>query len=443
MTTWKWLLVSALALGMVACGDDDTVADTGVDSSLPDASEDGSVDAGTDTEVPGMTIADIAAGNPDFSILLSLAQRVGLDAALAADEELTVFAPVNSAFDGIDPAELTDEQVMQILNNHIVAGTVLAAGIPARADNLADLTLLFDTAADPPTVNGVDITGADNIASNGVVHIVDAVIMPATIADLAGIAGLTSLAGALTTAELLDTVADPEADLTVFAPTDAAFTAAGEVPEDALANILLYHVVSGTVLAADVPALAPSLATNEFENNLTLLFDTTDGVSINGATPVDLADVKAVNGVVHVIGDVLLPLNVVTAATAAGLSELTGAVGAAADLDGTPVAEVLSGEGAFTVLAPNNAAFEAVAETVEGLSDEELRDVLLYHLVDSDTPVLEAGLPDGDAPTLNGATVTIDPSGPTVNGEDILITDVNVTNGVVHIIGGVLIPPAG
>ena len=428
-----------LMIGLMGCGDDDVTTDAGPN-----------LDGGADTgggDVPAVSnsIVDVATANGSFTILLAAVERLGLTGTLAGEGSFTVFAPPDSAFEGVDVAAISDEALTQILLNHVIIGTeVPSSAIPARADNAADLTLLFDTSAGV-LVNGVAVTTPDVEASNGVIHVVESIIMPANIADMAGIAGLTSLAGALTAADLLGAVQDPDANLTVFAPTNDAFTAAGDVPADALAGILTYHVIAEAQLdAATIPGSADTLSENEWGNGLTLLFDTSDGVVINGSATVVIADVKTTNGIVHVIDQVLLPMNVVGAATAAGLTELLGAVGAAADIDAdTTVAEALGTLSPITVFAPTNAAFEAIADTVAGLSAEEVRDVLLYHVVGGEAPVLSTDLADGDVPTVNGADITIDTAGPTVNDIAILAADINVTNGVVHVIGGVLIPAAG
>ena len=429
-------------IGLMACGDDDgvTTADTGP---TPDG---GTIDSGGD-DVPstGNSIVDVATANGNFTILLAAVERVGLTDLLDSAGTLTVFAPPDSAFEGVDIDALSDEALTQILGNHVITtAAVPSTEIPARADNAADLTLLFGTEGGV-TVNGVTVTTPDIAADNGIIHVVESIIMPANVADMAGIAGLTSLAGALTTADLIGAVSDPEANLTVFAPTNDAFTAAGDVPEDALAGILTYHVIAGAqVDAASVPASANTLSENEWGNPLTLLFDTTDGVIINGSATVTIADVKTTNGIVHVIDGVLLPMNVVDAATAAGLTKLLGAVGAAADLEGgTTVAAALGTLSPITVFAPTNAAFEDISEVVAGLSDEEVRDVLLYHVLDNDPPVLSTALADGDVPTLQGSDVTVAVGPPaTINGNEILTADINVTNGVVHVIAGVLVPEA-
>jgi transforming growth factor-beta-induced protein len=147
--------------------------------------------------------------------------------------------------------------------------------------------------------------------------------------------------------------------------------------------------------------------------------------------------VDASNGVIHVIDKVLLPPNLVQAATYAGsFSKLLSAAttaGLADDLS-DPSAEL-------TVFAPTDDAFAALpAGTVEGLSTEELAAVLTYHVVPAE--VLSTDLVAGDVTTLNGASVTVDlTDGVKVNDAKVVAADIVTTNGVIHVIDKVLLPP--
>ncbi|HJK89759.1 MAG TPA: fasciclin domain-containing protein [Polyangiaceae bacterium LLY-WYZ-15_(1-7)] len=447
MTRIKYVAMLALAIGLVGCGDDDGT-DPGTDSGTP--GEDGGTmmmdDAG---ETGGDTIVDVAVANGSFTTLVGALESTGLDEALAGDGPFTVFAPTDDAFEalGVDLSTLSTEELTTILQYHVVAGEVPSTAIPATADTLADLTLVFDT-SDGVVVNDASVVMADVEASNGVIHVIDTVLLPPDIPTMAGYAGLSSLAGALGDAELVEAL-QAEGPFTVFAPTNDAFGELEAVPTgDALASVLLYHVVSGTIAAEDIPtdgaAFVDTLSENEGGNGITLVATAAGGsATINGAG-VAVADVKCTNGVVHVIDAVLLPPNIVDMVGIAGLTELGDAVGAAADIDAdTSVADALAGDGPLTVFAPTNAAFEDISETVAGLSAEQVRDVLLYHVVDG--AVLSTDLADGDVETLLGQDVTIDTAGPTVDGaasdpSNIVVTDINLTNGVVHVIDTVLIP---
>ena len=419
------MTVAALAVG---CGDDDgdtTTTDMSVATDMPDSTN---------------TLVDVAAADGRFTTLLAAAERAGLVGLLTGPGPYTVFAPTDEAFEalGVDLSTLSDEEVRGILAYHAIPAEVPSSAIPPTADTAAELTLVFDT-SDGVVVNDANVIAADIEADNGIIHVIDKVLLPPNIPTMAGYLGASSLASALESASLVEAL-QAEGPFTVFAPTNDAFTAAGDVPEAALPGILLYHVVDGAVPSTAIPAMAPTLSENEWENAMPLFFDTSDGVVVNDAT-VTLADVRTTNGIIHVIDTVLVPPTIVDAAVYAGLGTLVGAVGDAADIDAsTTVAGVLSGEGSLTVFAPTDAAFAEISATVEGLTAEQLRDVLLYHVIDLEDPVLSTDLTDGDVTTVNDQHVTIDTAGPTVNDAAIGPADIHVSNGVVHVIDAVLVP---
>jgi transforming growth factor-beta-induced protein len=474
MKTIRFLsLFGALALGLTGCGDDDGPNPT------PDGGTDG---GGTDGEVAGNTIVDIAAGNPDFSTLVGALQAAGLDDDLAGEGPFTVFAPTNAAFEALE-AIPEGAALAQVLQYHVVSGAVrstdLAEGF-SLATSLNDLSLFVTRSGATVSLNsGVMVTTADIVADNGIIHVIDAVLLPPTIADAAGHAGLTSLLEAATEAGPIaalggatvpDLLGDSAFTFTAFAPVNAAFDglyAALEVdgpadlPDATLQGVLFYHVIRDQrVLSSAIPATAraaapaPYLASRMGAERLgmNLFFDTTDGVAINGGSEgegacganVVIADVRTTNGVVHVIDRVLLPPNIVQVASITpSLSTLVTTVGAAAPLEGgTTVAAALSNPtAALTVFAPTNDAFTAAADALEGASATAVRDVLLYHVVGS--AVISADLENGEVETLNGADVTIDAAAtpPTVEGADITAVDIVTANGVVHVIDAVLLPP--
>jgi uncharacterized surface protein with fasciclin (FAS1) repeats len=160
-------------------------------------------------------------------------------------------------------------------------------------------------------VNQAEITAVDVQADNGVVHVLDAVVLPVeTVADVAIDNGFTSLVAVVVEARLLPALTNPFASLTVFAPTNDAFedlaTALGTdingvLESPSLTEILLYHVVGSAVLSTELSA--GSVATL---NGQDVVIDLTSGVKVNDATVI-LADVEADNGVVHVIDAVLVP----------------------------------------------------------------------------------------------------------------------------------------
>jgi transforming growth factor-beta-induced protein len=162
----------------------------------------------------------------------------------------------------------------------------------------------FVSTSGPAKINGASVVSADVIADNGVIHVIDKVILPPNLVEAATLAGdFSTLLGAATSAGLAETLSKPDANLTVFAPNNAAFAKLSSVPSgDALKNVLLYHVVSGKVLSTDLKAGAvPTLLSGK-----SVTVDLTSGVRVNDAKVV-AADVVTTNGVIHVIDTVLIP----------------------------------------------------------------------------------------------------------------------------------------
>jgi uncharacterized surface protein with fasciclin (FAS1) repeats len=254
--------------------------------------------------------------------LVAALSHAGLVSALQADGPFTVFAPTDDAFAaaGIDLSTFdTDEEnatLSDILLYHVVSGAVPSSdvtdGMSAEALNGDDLS--FTISDGSVMVNDATVTSADVMASNGIIHVIDKVLMPpADLGDIPTVAqgtGIhTSLVAAVVQAELLTTL-QGDGPFTVFAPTDDAFAAAGidlaaldnEEGKATLTDILLYHVVSGAVPSSAVTDGMSAAAVNGDD----LSFAVGEGVMVNDANVV-LADVPASNGVIHVIDKVLMP----------------------------------------------------------------------------------------------------------------------------------------
>jgi len=416
------MIRASLALVVVACTGDDGVTESG-----------------TTTPTGPNDIVAVAQATPELSTLVGLVEQAGLVETLQGEGPFTVFAPTDDAFAGVDAAALTDDELRDILTYHVVPGRVDSSSVPALADSVATWTLFFDT-SDGVRVNDATVTTPDVNASNGIVHIIDEVLLPPDILDAAGYAGLTSLAGAIGAADgEVATALSGEGPFTVFAPTDEAFGAI-TAPTDPgeLADVLFYHVYPGAVDSASIPPKAESALVNASGISVSALFSTEGGVSINDAN-VAIADVRTTNGIVHVIDKVLLPPDIVDMAGLAGLTELAAALGAApGGLDA-----LLRQDGPFTVFAPTDMAF-SMAPAVSG---QALAAVLSFHVLDFQAftaPVLLADLADGEVATALGGTdtITVDTSTGTVEGANIAISDVNATNGTVHVIDQVMIPPS-
>jgi len=274
--------------------------------------------------LPVETVVDVAIDG-GFSYLTAAVVTAELLPALTNPlANFTVFAPTNAAFDNIATALGTNitgllalPNLADVLAYHVLGAEVLSSAVtngaivqPISPTNTLKLTL---TSTGSVYVNQAKVTAADVQADNGVVHVIDAVVLPIeTVVDLAIDNGFSSLTAAVVTAELLPALTNPLTNVTVFAPTNAAFdnlasalgtNLAGVLAHPELASILLYHVVNGEVLSTSL-ANGPIATLNG--QSVLINLPINGGVTVNNSN-VTLADVLAGNGVVHVIDAVLVP----------------------------------------------------------------------------------------------------------------------------------------
>jgi len=236
----------------------------------------------------------------------------------------TVFAPTNDAFDALPfkGAELTyllnnKDKLTEVLEYHVHAGNITSGELKngAKIKMLMGGSVTVKITDTTVMINDATVRTPDVKASNGVVHIIDKVLIPENftapnIPELAQSANLTTLVAALTAANLVAAVSG--GPLTVFAPTNAAFAAlpAGVLDKllepaniASLQQVLKYHVHSGEVVAADLKTGKQVTTLEGSKLNITI---TGFKVQVSSANVIK-ADVFAVNGVVHVIDAVLLP----------------------------------------------------------------------------------------------------------------------------------------
>lgn len=245
--------------------------------------------------------------------------------------------------------------------------------------------------------------------------------------------------------------------ITVFAPTDQAFKAAGFANEAAIkaadktviSNILLYHVIGSLVPSSDI-ATKDNAEVTMLSNGKTFVTKNSSGVSVNGAKVVT-ADLKAENGaIIHVIDAVLIAENkniVALAQSNPNLSFLVAAV-LRANEGATKVVDILSSTGPFTVFAPTNDAFKAAGfateAAIKAADPAFLATVLTYHVIGA--RVYSTNLTSGDVTTAQGSKVSINATNATVKGvsnstaSKIIAVNISASNGVVHVIDSVLLP---
>ena len=470
-----------------------------------------------------------AASTGVHDTLVDALVQADLVSTLQGDGPFTVFAPTDQAFTnaGIDLTTFDTDEEIAVLTD-ILLYHVYTTGAVYSADVTDGLTVAMANGDDASftVTNGTvmigdaTVTTADVVASNGVIHVIDKVLMPpADLVDIAAVAMSTgahdSLVAALVKADLVSTM-QGVGPYTVFAPTDQAFTDAG-IDLDAfttdeeiatLTNILLYHVYSGAVNAADVTdGLAVQMVNGDYAQ-----FTVSEGtVMIEDAT-VTAADVMASNGVIHVIDKVLMPpapytgvgicYNTVTHMIAAGASmeecgaymyvenysmngqEFTGCYNTVshsltdttqaicesymwtppvdiattamstgihtslvAALSASELVATLQGDGPFTVFAPTDQAFaDAGIDLAAFTTDEDiatLTDILLYHVYSGS--VNAADVTDGlTVAMVNGddASFTVTDGTVMVGDATVVLADVPASNGVIHVIDKVLMPPA-
>jgi transforming growth factor-beta-induced protein len=401
------------------------------------------------------TVVDIAVDNGNFTSLVAALIKADLVSTLEGDGPFTVFAPTDAAFadllSDLGASSLDDiptEDLIPILQQHVISGNVRSTDLSSGDVQTLNGTISVEV-GDQVTINGnASVTAVDIQGKNGVVHVIDKVILPPqNIVDIAsGDENFESLVAALTKAELVETL-QGEGPFTVFAPTDAAFeqlladlglSGLDELTKEDLTPILLYHVLSGKVMSSDltdgyVSSLSPGA---EAGTNAAILIDAALA-QLNGDITISTTDIEASNGVIHVIDKVMLPNDVVDLAINNSIfSSLVAA------LTKAELVETLQGEGPFTVFAPTDAAFTAFLDdqgvTLDDLTKEDLVPILQYHVVSGN--VTSDELSNGPVTTLNGdVTISIDGGG-MVNDANVILADVQGTNGVVHAIDKVLVP---
>ncbi len=286
-------------------------------------------------------IVDLGVSTPDLSTLVAALQKTNLVAALQADGPFTVFAPTNAAFQTLLDSNMSwnslDDIPVDVLTNvllfHVISGKV-------ESGDLSDtyVNTLAKGPNDEPLSLQVEVTGEiefngdakpvegliDISATNGVVHVIDKVMLPPNVVTLAlNNAGFTSLVAALTdmrhTTNFVD-VLSADGPFTIFAPTNDAFQALldsnmswnslADIPIATLDAVLKYHVVNGANVQADQ-------LTNGDVTTLggTITIDLTSGAQIKTSSmqTVDILvgaatnDVQGTNGVIHGVNKVLLP----------------------------------------------------------------------------------------------------------------------------------------
>lgn len=465
------LLMIALTLIFASCSDDDN--------------------ASAPIVPPQPNIVELALATPELATLVAALQAAdgNLVDVLSGPGPFTVLAPTNAAFTAFLTtngfASLDDvptDLLAEVLLNHVISADLTSGDLSGLGSGYTStnatgvggnkISLYFNTANGVRFNNAAAVVtdGADIGASNGTIHIIDAVIpIPTIVTHAAANENFSSLVAALGASDLdLVGLLDDEGPYTVLAPDNEALATfldgadLGGINVDALTQLLLNHVLSKTLLSTDLTTAVAGYdntnATGAGMNPMSIYFDTSDGVVFNGISEVTTADIVGSNGIIHAVDTVIDLPTVVT--FAAANPNFTTLVEALTNL--TPTTDFLSilsrTEGGnlddinpdYTVFAPTNEAFAALPE-VPG--EVVLTQVLLHHVI-GEANVTSADLtPDGDtvAPTLEGDNITITLPGTGENIADvtdgegntdigIIAVDVQASNGVIHVLDKVMMP---
>ncbi len=435
-------------------------------------------------------IVEVALATPELATLVAALQAAdgNLVDVLSGDGPFTVLAPTNAAFTAFLASngfssldEVPTDVLSQILLNHVIGANITSGDLTSLGTGYAstsaagvegnNISIYFNATSGVRFNNVSAVSTADVTASNGTIHIVDAVIpIPSILTHAAANPNFTSLVTALGAADgnLIDVLAG-DGPFTVLAPDNTAFETfldgadLGGVNTAVLSQILLNHVISDAAIPSSFlvdagSGYANTSATGPNDKPLSLFFNTLDGVEFNGLSTVTSADIVGSNGIIHAVDAVIDIPTVVTFAAADPLfSTLVEALTTLTP--GTDFVSILSrteGSNAdginpeFTVFAPTNEAFAALDE-IPG--EVVLTQVLLHHVV-SEANITSTDLNnpgDTTAPTLEGDNITITLPGTGTNigdvtdgagntGKGIIAVDVQAGNGVIHVLNSVLIP---
>lgn len=472
--------VAMTVLFAVSCSSDD---DNNGDGNMPDP------------PMEELTIYETAVATADLSTLVAAVDRAELDGVLNGEGDFTVFAPTNTAFENLLDAlglesldEIDDATLEAVLTYHVIASARVSSSQITDQQSAATVngeSLIFLTSNGVQIIDGTtaltNVTTADVEASNGIIHIVDKVLIPAEVADAVGVgrttiadvateAGFTSLLAAAEAAGLTEILDSPLTDATVFAPTNEAFAAfleandfasVDDVPVEVLQNVLLNHAVAGRVFSTDLATgYTNSLAMNADMDALSLYINIEEGVRINGVSSVDTSapgesfDIETDNGVIHVVDAVIgLPTVVDFALADPNFTTLVEALLSVEESAGY-IATLQTPWGTspapFTVFAPTNDAFGDLLTELGagGLGDipaETVEATLAYHVI-AEANVRAEDITDGAVTTLGGEVTLGTDGGVTItdaNGRvsTVIAADVQAINGVIHAIDTVILPP--
>ena len=433
---------------------------------------------------PDPTIIDVAVADGRFTTLVTAVKAAGLVETLSSPGPFTVFAPTDAAFSklpaGTVQALLADvPKLTDILKYHVVEGNVMAADVVKLnfATTVAGLSVSVRVENGKAYINDSQVFFTNIVGSNGVIHVIDTVLLPQTIVDLLDTSKkFTTLVTAVQAAGLVETLSSP-GPFTVFAPTDAAFSKlpAGtvqallaDVPN--LTDILKYHVVSGKVvldeevngestlwtcydyacanMAAGVQNLLfeeQGFVTTLADLSVSVRFeDSNSNVYINNSQ-VTTTEVVGSNGVIHAIDTVLQPFSLYEM-----MSNIQVLNNFTMLLDSLPsdnefldlLKSVSEDNDSLTVFAPiDSATEEEWLRNIQQYSVDEKEDFIKSHIVPEQVEFAELDTNEEFETLADDESVVLTTTSDElfVNGSKIKIYDIKCNNGKLIMVEGFLV----
>ncbi|CAE6935607.1 TGFBI [Symbiodinium natans] len=433
---------------------------------------------------PTMDIVQLVASEDYLTTMNEAILLAELESTLKASGPLTVFVPTNTAFENLGPGIATSlllppnkKKLEEVLLHHVVTGVQSTAAMPAGVtlQALGGGALLV-TQNSPLKIDSVSTVISPNVpASNGVLHVMDAVILPSgfvypdkTLQLLVQQSPELSLLAAAASTSSVSSLLSGSTAYTLFAPTNEAFEKLGigvassllmPANQDKLTQVLRYHFLQGGLVRMDFSA---NTAVQTVEQSL-LKISSVNPLIVDDTAGVRVEDIPATNGVMHIVNKVLLPPGfrfpdkdvVQLADSTASLSTFNTLVALAG------LRSDFTAEGPYTVFAPTDAAFAALDKaTLEALQQAEnknlLQRVLRYHVISgrTDSTLLRYGR---DIQTIEGGMIRVTPwtelgwqgvayqrfQPPVTLNTDVQVSTENAlaTNGIVHFVNKVLLPP--
>lgn len=480
----KLISCSMLAVSITAC---DVLDDDDDDNKGPTMSS-SSMASSSSTPAELGNIAEVAVDNGSFDVLVRLLGAADLAGAISDEtQSWTVFAPTDAAFAkylGVEEGMITEEQLLELEANESLAEILLYHVIPGNpvssetARTLDGMPVNVGLTEEGPDVvvsevgqdlyiNLSKVVIPDVPASNGVIHVIDTVLVPPAemgmpsmdIVETAQANGnFTTLLDLLGQTGLDAVLANPDEDFTVFAPTDDVFAALPPLlveallrdtsADGALYEILTKHVIQGLeapfLTALTLNGTTAGTVGGDVSVNIV------DGMLQVGGANVVTTDIYTTNGVIHVIDAVItegVDLPTVGTQTIAEIASADGRFGTlVGQLANTPLlAAVQNPESRFTVFAPTDEAFAKLGDALGSLSQEQITEILEYHVYDG---VVDANMAFGLAGMtvgmLSGDNAAISSSDQMLYLDTSLVTqaDVVANNGIIHVIDTVMMPAA-